>query len=252
MRCRRGGRANPKVTWKKKAHPTPEQLAAYLWQSVIDQRMSGDWLGDAVGANTPDAPGITKLAAEAVTRLLDMGVDRNVLCHLARAICFEAITRTFATLEETGITWPDARAGLGIAPDGHDARSDPRQRRHPRRLAAQVAADGPGHRIWPVRPRPVRPHGSDCGNARQEPAPICVVVRQQLHQAAEGSNSADSALFVPLRFPTDILGAAVVPFSSRSAARTRRRCLQERRGATQRNKERRGPGSGSELFGVAS
>ena len=83
----------PKVTWKKKQHPTPEQLAAYLWQSVIDDRMSGDWLGDAVGTNTPEAAGITKLAAEAVTRLLDSGADRNVLCHLARAICFEAITR---------------------------------------------------------------------------------------------------------------------------------------------------------------
>jgi hypothetical protein len=31
-----------------------------------------------------------------------------VLCDLARAICFETITRSFATLEETGIAWPDA------------------------------------------------------------------------------------------------------------------------------------------------
>jgi hypothetical protein len=96
-----------KVTWKKNKHPTPDQLASYLWESVIDYRMNGEWLGDAIGANTPDALGITQLAAEAVTRLLDMQVDRNVLCHLARAICFEAITRTFATLEDTGIDWPD-------------------------------------------------------------------------------------------------------------------------------------------------
>jgi|GEM_PF-5056295 len=40
------------ITWKKKAQPTPEQLATYLWQSVIDQRMAGKWLGSAVACNT--------------------------------------------------------------------------------------------------------------------------------------------------------------------------------------------------------
>jgi hypothetical protein len=60
-----------------------------------------------VGAAARAGPGTTKLAAGAVTRLLDRGVDRNVLGHLAREICFDAITRIFATLEETGSTWPD-------------------------------------------------------------------------------------------------------------------------------------------------
>lgn len=105
-----GDFSDPVVSWKKGTQPTPEQLAAYLWQDVIDRRMTGDWLGDAVSCNTADRKGtITDLAAKAVTHLLNAGVDRNVLCHLARSICFESINRTFMTLEETGIKWPGGK-----------------------------------------------------------------------------------------------------------------------------------------------
>lgn len=103
----KGRTRKPKRTWRKNQQPTPEQLAGYLWQSIMDERMNGEWLGDAVGVSESDALGITKLAAEAVQTLLKGGADRNVLCHLARAICFESISRMCATLDETGVSWPD-------------------------------------------------------------------------------------------------------------------------------------------------
>jgi hypothetical protein len=93
------------VSWTKRTQPTAEQLAAYLWQSVIDQRMGGHWIGDAAAADTSDALGITHLAAEAVARILEAGVDRNVLCHLARANSFEAIQSMLSLFQETGIDW---------------------------------------------------------------------------------------------------------------------------------------------------
>ena len=93
------------ITWKNK--PTVEQIAQYIWQVIIDERMTGRWVGSAIAANGPGALAITKLAAQALQIIKEKGVDANVLNHLARVVAFETVSHLIHEFDQHGI---DTRA----------------------------------------------------------------------------------------------------------------------------------------------
>jgi hypothetical protein len=107
-------RLPPRVTWDADAGArlTPYQFLQYLWEAVINDRMSGRWIDQVImaAADLPDQP-LTRSCADAVARLLDAGASRDDLNLIARSVIAEGIWWAFEMLDHPGVQ-PDDGGGI--------------------------------------------------------------------------------------------------------------------------------------------
>jgi len=103
----------------------PKAFLRQIWQDAINDRMSGQWIEDVIQAAdaSPDQA-LTVTCADALQRLLDNGVDRTDLSHLARHQVAEGIRAGFRLLSDPGVQDDDfdelANELLTAGPRGSD------------------------------------------------------------------------------------------------------------------------------------
>lgn len=103
----------------------PTAFLRQIWQDAINDRMSGQWIEDVIqAADAAPDQALTVTCADALQRLLDQGVDRTDLSHLARHQVAEGIRAAFRLLSDPGVQEDDfdelANELLNAGPRGQD------------------------------------------------------------------------------------------------------------------------------------
>ena len=126
------------IPWHAGEKPGMFPFLRHVWVTVINQRMTGQWIDGALSAakQSPN-DGLVGLCAEAIERLARLNPDREDLCYVARSLIAEGVWWAFKMLDYPDVTSRDFAA-----------------------LADKLMAAAPGTRWARAVGRYVRPRGS--------------------------------------------------------------------------------------------
>jgi hypothetical protein len=110
---------------KPEMFPFLRHILRQIWKDAINDRMSGQWIGDVIQAaeQYPDQA-LTVTCADALQRLPDKGVQRKDLSQIAKHQVAEGICAGFHLLADPGVQENDyddlANELLNAGPRGRD------------------------------------------------------------------------------------------------------------------------------------